>query len=157
MRVIRIRPIAARLAGVVLAAAALLAGTAPGMAGAAMSSPAQHATPAVPVLVGCGGILQVRPRLHKLGCADGNDNWTKMTWSRWSTEALGTGIERMNTCVPDCADGHIKPYHVIIVLWRARALAHPAGTTAYSQATVIYTSKIPAHLPRSRTIALLLH
>jgi hypothetical protein len=136
-----------------LAAAALLGGTLLGLAG---SAPASAAVPATtqPVLVNCVGHGRVKPKGEVLTCADANDALTKMVWSQWATQALGTGTESINTCVPNCAEGHFKHYQVITVLWRQEARTSPAKGRAYTRATIIYTGAVPKGLKQSRTVSL---
>jgi hypothetical protein len=77
-----------------------------------------------------------------------------MTWSQWATQALGTGTESINTCVPNCAEGHFKHYKVITVLWRQEARTSPTKGHAYTRATIIYTGAVPKGLKQSRTVSL---
>jgi hypothetical protein len=135
-----------------LAAAALLGGTLLGLAGSAPASAAPAATQ--PVLVDCVGHGRVEPKSEVLTCADANDSLTKMVWSQWRAQALGTGTEAINTCVPNCAEGHFKHYKVITVLWRQEARKSPDKGQAYSRATIIYTGAVPKGLKQSRTVSL---
>jgi hypothetical protein len=135
------------------AAAAMLGSSLLGLAGSASASAA--AAPAgQPVLVDCVGHGHVKPKSEILTCADANDALTKMAWSQWSAQALGTGTEAINTCVPNCAQGHIKHYKVITVLWRPQARKAPNSGTSYRRATIIYTGQIPKGFTRSRTVSL---
>jgi hypothetical protein len=135
-----------------LAAAALLGGTLLGLAGSAPASAAPAATQ--PVLVDCVGHGRVEPKSEVLTCADANDSLTKMVWSQWRAQALGTGTEAINTCVPNCAEGHFKHYKVITVLWRQEARKSPDKGRAYTRATIIYTGAVPKGLKQSRTVSL---
>jgi hypothetical protein len=136
-----------------LAAAALLGGAVLGLAGSATASTAAPAATR-PVLVDCVGHGRVEPRSEVLTCADANDALTKMVWSRWGAQALGTGTEAINTCVPNCAEGHFKHYQVITVLWRQVARKAPGSGRSFSRATIIYTGQVPKGLTQSRTVHL---
>lgn len=60
-----------------------------------------------------------------------------MKWSQWSGQALGTGTEVVNTCVPSCAAGKLESYPVIVVLWRVKPLSAGANGTYYTRGTAI--------------------
>jgi hypothetical protein len=139
-----------------LAAPVLLS---PALAGLAATSPAAAATAApaparTSVLVDCLGHGRVRPHSQILACADGNDQWTHLRWSRWRAQALATGTEVINTCVPTCVGGTFRRYPVIVVLWRLRPRDRHPHQAFYSRATVIYTMRVPAGFHRSRTLPL---
>src|SRR5450432_1475499 len=120
-----------------LAATAMLGSSLLGLAGSASASTAAPAA-GQPVLVDCLGHGHVKPKSEVLTCADANDALTKMVWSQWATQALGTGSESINTCVPNCAEGHFKHYKVITVLWRQVARKAPNSGSSYSRVTIIY-------------------
>jgi hypothetical protein len=137
-----------------LAAAALAAGTA-GLAVLAGAAPASagappHGTPAaigahrggVPVLVSCTGQAQIAPRRIVLACADADDYLRHMNWAVWSANALGTGTEWIDDCVPDCAHGTFRHYRVLVTLWRVKS-GPAAGQTHFTRLTTIYTHKRP--------------
>jgi hypothetical protein len=136
------------------AATAMLGSSLLGLAGTASASTTAPSAAGPPVLVNCVGHGRVKPRSEILTCADANDALMKMTWSRWSTQALGTGTESINTCVPNCAEGHFKHYPVITVLWRQVARKAPNSGTSYSRATIIYTGQVPKGLTQTRTVDL---
>jgi hypothetical protein len=148
MRFIHTRP----LLGAV-AAMTMLGGT---VLGLAASASAGTAGPAIsgPVLVNCAGHGQVKPASHVLACGDGGAVLTKMVWTQWSAQALGTGAEEVNNCVPTCVGGTFKPYKVITVLWRQEARKSPNSGQAYTRATIIYTGQVPKGSTRSTTVVL---
>lgn len=59
---------------------------------------------------GCGGS----------GCALSGDSTSflsKMTWKSWSdTQALGTGIDKIDGCDPDCAAGRVYSVAAVVTL-----------------------------------------
>lgn len=60
----------------------------------------------VPVIVTCTGKHVVRPASYVQACGDGNSWLGHMKWQRWqSATAYGSGIQTVNDCVPDCAQG----------------------------------------------------
>jgi hypothetical protein len=119
-------------------------------AGPAAADAPPHGTPAAtgahaappPVLLGCAGQGQVAPRRIVLTCADGNDVLRHMSWSVWSSTALGTGTEWISNCVPDCASGTFRHYRVLVNLWRAELLPG-SRDRHYTRLTTIFTHQRP--------------
>jgi len=66
------------------------------------------------------GTFLYRPACHGLGCALSGDSTvilSRMTWSTWSaTEAIGTGIDKLDACDPDCAAGPVYPVRTVVTL-----------------------------------------
>ncbi|MFI5781921.1 hypothetical protein [Nocardia sp. NPDC051570] len=59
----------------------------------------------------------VRPPDLILACADLGVRVEQIDWKTWAADrAEGDGIERANTCDPNCAAGHFitKPVHIIL-------------------------------------------
>jgi hypothetical protein len=148
MKFTLVRPVLGAFAAAAMAGSSLL-----GLAGTASASTAAPAA-GQPVLVNCVGHGLVKPKSEILTCADANDALTKMVWTQWGTQALGTGTESINTCVPNCAEGHFKHYKVITVLWRQEARKSPNSGQAYTRATIIYTGQVPKGLKQGRTVDL---
>jgi len=107
------------------------------LAGAAAS--AQHDV----VMVDCDGKLQTRPSGFVLTCADANDALGGMHWVSWGTQAFGTGTETINSCTPDCADGTLVPYPVLVAAWRPEPLPGHPGVQYFTRVTRIYTANRP--------------
>ena len=60
--------------------------------------------------------LKVRPSTPTMP-ADGNYTITGLRWNGWgSSAARAGGINHVNNCVPDCADGHIRKVRVSVRL-----------------------------------------
>lgn len=146
MKIIRLRK-AALGAAVLIAGAAGAAG--PGVPAGATAHPpaaaprvAGHQPAAAPVLVDCTNQWRRRPHRFVLTCADGNDFLRRLQWARWDTTALGTGVERINDCIPDCAQGTFIRHPVAVVLWRVRVIP---GTSQlhYTRLTTVFTGKRP--------------
>jgi hypothetical protein len=149
MKFTHLRPVLGTFAATALLGSSLL-----GLSGSASASTAAPSASSQPVLVDCLGHGHVKPKSEVLTCADANDALTKMVWSQWATQALGTGSEAINTCVPNCAQGHIKHYPVITVLWRQQARKSPSSGKSYSRATIIYPGQVPKGFTQSRTVHL---
>ena len=134
-----------RLAAVVLVvtAAGLLAGCGSVRAsadlGAAAAAPAQGGV----VMVDCAGKPQTRPSSFVLTCADANDALGGMHWVSWGSQAFGTGTETINTCTPDCADGKLVPYPVLVAAWRPEPRPGHPGVQYFTRVTRIYTANRP--------------
>jgi hypothetical protein len=138
------------LAGAVPAAAATTAETAAVVAAVHQPRPAAHAdrrtgtdwVHAV-VLVNCQHHAVLLPRTFILSCADANDYLTSLRWVSWRAVAYGSGVERVNTCIPNCAAGHVRSYHALITLWRARPRGHGTGQLRFTRLTATYTGARP--------------
>ncbi len=66
------------------------------------------------------GKLLFRPACNGFGCALSGDSTSflsKMTWKTWSdTEAVGTGIDKIDGCSPNCAAGPIYSVATVVTL-----------------------------------------
>jgi hypothetical protein len=66
------------------------------------------------------GKLLFMPACNGFGCALSGDSTTflsKMTWQSWSeTQALGTGIDKIDGCDPNCAAGPIYSVPAVVTL-----------------------------------------
>ena len=106
-----------------------------------------HGVPPVSVkavVVNCAFKEQVRPSNFILTCADANDVLTGLHWVSWSTNAaFATGVEQINNCTPDCADGKFISYPVLVNLWRPEPLSKQLGTLYFSRVTRVYTANRP--------------
>lgn len=101
-----------RSVGLVLAAAIVL-GASPAAVASASSSPA----PPVPRVFTCAGRAVVRPASYVLSCADANQYFNGIHWTRWtSTVAVGTATFVQNTCTPTCAQGSFVRYPASLTL-----------------------------------------
>jgi hypothetical protein len=141
-------------AGTVLASSALVLAVASASPAATATRPAPRPAASVPVLVDCASHARIQPKQIVLACADGNDLLSKMSWSHWGEQALGTGNDVINDCTPTCVGGTFHRFPVITVLWRAEPRAHHPGQRDFTRATIIYTGKVPAGLHRTRTVPL---
>jgi hypothetical protein len=141
-------------AGTVLASSALVFAVASSSPAATSARPAARSAPSLPVLVDCANHARIQPKQIVLACADGNDLLSKMSWSHWGAQALGTGSEVINDCTPTCVGGTFHSFPVITVLWRPEPRAHHTGQLSFTRATIIYTGKVPAGLHRTRTVPL---
>ena len=94
----------------------------------------------------CVNKPQVRPGTFDLFC-DGSGYFTHLTWSTWNASmATATGVEYINNCEPNCAQGHFSHQSVDLIFWRSEPVAHHPGERGYSQMTVLYpNSKTGSH------------
>jgi hypothetical protein len=77
------------------------------------------------------GKLLLQPACNGFGCALSGDSTTflsKMTWKTWSdTEAVGTGIDKIDGCDPDCAAGPIYSVAAVVTLSNPVKVCFPTG------------------------------
>ena len=95
------------------------------------------------VLVNCAHHAVILPRSFTLTCADANDVLTGLSWVSWRNVAFGSGTERINSCIPNCAAGHFHSYHALITLWRAQPRGHGTGQLKFTRLTEVYTGARP--------------
>jgi hypothetical protein len=66
------------------------------------------------------GKMLFEPACNGFGCALSGDSTVflaKMTWQTWSeTEAVGTGIDKLDGCNPDCAAGPVYSVATMVTL-----------------------------------------
>lgn len=116
-----------------------------GLAVAAMTAhaapvPGHHAAAATAAVYDCQNKPVVRPSEFDIFC-DGSRSLTKLSWASWNaTEATGTGVDWIDDCVPNCAQGHWSHQNAVIVLWRPTPVAHHAGQYGFSKMTLLYPS-----------------
>jgi hypothetical protein len=116
-----------------------LAGSLPASAATA-TAPAARPAWAV-VLVNCQHHGVVLPSSFVLSCADGNDFLTNLHWVSWRAVAYGSGVEHVNSCVPNCSAGHFHRFPVLITVWRAVPRGHQQFK--FTRLTAIYPRKRP--------------
>ena len=142
-----------RLQALIAAGLVTVAGTA--AAAVATAGPAA-AGPARVVLVSCTGHGQVRPTRYDIGCMPSSEFVAGLKWTSWRSNAFGSGVLEVNSCVPSCAQGKYVKYPILAVLWRARAWPRHQGRSYFSRLTWIYTGKRPrnGHEPAAQTFTL---
>lgn len=95
------------------------------------------------MLWNCLSQPQVRPASYVLACADGNDELMDLHWTGWVPPgAAGTGVQHLNDCTPNCAEGHFRDYPVDISL-SGGYRATPSLPFAYTEITLTYTGPRP--------------
>jgi hypothetical protein len=66
------------------------------------------------------GKMLFKPACNGFGCALSGDSTSflsKMTWQTWSeTEAVGTGIDKLDGCNPNCAAGPVYQVATVVTL-----------------------------------------
>jgi hypothetical protein len=96
------------------------------------------------VMVNCEFKQQTRPSTFILTCADANDVLAHLHWVSWgSGAAFATGVEQINNCTPNCAEGKFINYPVLVDLWRPEPLRGHPGTFYFSRVTRVYTASRP--------------
>jgi hypothetical protein len=119
------------LAGVSLAAAALLAAF------------AMSASAAAPLKITNCNKAASRPSLLTLTCGDGNTVVKGLSWSSFgATTAQGKGTFVTNTCEPNCVAGKDVSYPV--KLSATGALKCKGGVRVYGKLTLQFTGKAPS-------------
>jgi hypothetical protein len=136
------------------AIAALGLGLGLGLAGPAGASTAQSAphaaqvdsaaVPSKPVVLNCLNKPEVRPGTLVLTCADDGTGLQGMHWTSWTTPlASGYGTFYENDCIPNCAEGHIHYYPVLVMLWGSRAVKGHPGDSSYTETTLVFPGARP--------------
>ena len=121
------------------------AGAAPGPASAssrtvAVASSKASAVKAVPRVLSCLSVPEVRPPSYLMSCADANAAWRNVRWVNWGLKtALGTGDLYQNDCQPNCVSGHFHSYAAKVVL--SEVTQTKKYGPLYSRATFSYTVK----------------
>jgi hypothetical protein len=131
-----------RFAAIALSVTALAAVSVPFAARAATASQAApetsaSAAPSVAVY-DCANQPQVRPRTFDFFC-DGSGSFTGLHWSTWSTSvAAATGVQYVDNCTPNCAQGTWSHRTVDLIFWRSVPVKGHPGQHGYTQMTVLY-------------------
>jgi hypothetical protein len=121
-------------------AATVAAATAGGlMAAGSADAATSHAAAAPAISVyDCANKPVVRPKEFDIFC-DGSGALVKLAWTSWNgTEATGTGVQYVDNCLPNCAQGKWTHENAVVVLWRGEPVAHHKGQKAYSKMTLLY-------------------
>jgi hypothetical protein len=97
------------------------------------------------VVLNCLDKAQVKPGIISLACADDGAGLERLHWTSWTPElASAYGTEWANDCKPNCAQGHIHNYPVLVELWgSATVKGHPAERR-FTEATLTYPKGRPA-------------
>jgi hypothetical protein len=139
---------------------------APGTSAAPSSAPAAPpGTPAAPASVAAAptgtdtflaaaqdlsGSLLHEPACGGYGCALSGDSTaflSNMRWSTWSgTEAVGTGVYKIDDCQPNCAAGTVYAVATVVTLSQPVKVCSSSGTHwVWSHASFTF----PAGLPKA--------
>jgi hypothetical protein len=123
-----------------------------GVAQAAQRPAPRPAPRPMTVIMSCLNRGEIRPASYMIACGDGSQFLGKLHWASWTPGiASGTGRYYLNQCVPNCAQGKFLNSQVLVVLWRPAAVPHRPRLRAFTQLTLIYTGKRPAHTAQSFT------
>lgn len=83
-----------------------------------------------------------RPKAVTLTCGDGNTALSGLRWSSFGgASADARGTLRMNTCMPNCAQGKAVSYPVTVRAYDQRTCK--AGLRVYNKLTLQFTGRTP--------------
>jgi hypothetical protein len=100
------------------------------------------------VLANCEGQPVVRPTTYRFGCFDALNTMKDLQWTTWGQTATATGIEELNSCVPDCAPSRTTDYPVSIQLSGSGSRVTSSGTLhVYLYVTITYSGTMPTLQP----------
>jgi len=126
-----------------------------GFAGAAPSSAAAvtraGSTAAAPhyVVLNCTDKAQVKPGTIVLACADNGMGLVHMQWTSWTAHlASGYGTLYEKNCTPNCAEGRIIDYPVIVTAWGSAGVTGHPSERRYTELTLTFpgTSRPPVYV-----------
>lgn len=127
---------------VTLAAGALLTAAMTTASASPPTASVSHRT--APVLVDCEFKKNVRPADFILACGDGNSRLIGLAWVKWDSEsALAEGVNVVNDCVPYCAKGVFRSYHVTVRLDRPAQWKKNSAVKRYTRLSVTYDDARP--------------
>lgn len=134
----RLFAIALPAAVAVAAGAAMIPLSANASAAGAHAGARPHAGGSPYAVYDCANKPQVRPGQFDIAC-DGADSLAKMRWTEWDgSRAVGSGVNWVNNCDPNCVGGKFSKQNVIVILWRPEAVRGHKGHFAYSKLTLLY-------------------
>jgi hypothetical protein len=88
----------------------------------------------------CGSKPVAAPPTFILACADDGIGVQDLHWASWTPKlASGYGVFWENDCTPDCADGHLRYYPSLEVLWGSATVQGYPADRRYTELTVIFT------------------
>lgn len=151
--------IAAAATGLLAGAFALLTGAgahaapqhagntaAPAASNVVRTSAASGAARQARVVLDCRGQSRVRPSKLVLTCADANDQLTKLHWVHWGPKlAAGYGVEVVNNCKPNCAEGSFVSHNVLVTFYGSQAWkggGHSPGASARYTKAMVYPGEV---------------
>jgi hypothetical protein len=92
--------------------------------------------------------------VYDIGCAPSQEFMSGLRWVSWKSVAFGSGVLKVNNCIPTCAQGKFVSYPILTVLWAAKPWPHHAGRDYFSRLTWIFTGKRPGRAPVTQTFTL---
>lgn len=70
-----------------------------------------------------------------------------MTWQSWTaSEAIGTGMYKLDDCQPDCAQGTVHAVPVVVTFSQPVKACHPAVRWFWSHASFTFPKGLPKAL-----------
>lgn len=102
-------------------------------------------------LAGCGDKPSYKPKKVIIACGDGAFVVIKLEWSKWSRKtAIGSGIAKVNTCEPNCAEGKFKSYGVKLTAGKPTQCGK--GDRQFIRLTYTFTGKKPKGVKRTESV-----
>jgi hypothetical protein len=98
------------------------------------------------------GKMLFKPACNGFGCALSGDSTvflSKMTWQTWSdTKAVGTGIDKLDGCNPDCAAGPVYSVATVVTLSNPVKVCTSSGVPhmVWTKASFRYPHGLPRAL-----------
>ena len=98
------------------------------------------------------GKMLFKPACNGFGCALSGDSTvflSKMTWQTWSdTKAVGTGIDKLDGCNPDCAAGPVYSVATVVTLSNPVKVCTSSGVPhmVWTKASFRYPHGLPKAL-----------
>ncbi len=97
---------------------------------------------------------QTAPATVTLTCGDGNTYLTGLRWTHWNTgTASASGTLNVNTCEPNCADGHLETFPASLQVSGAKACGR-SHKVQYTKASLVLSGKRPSGVARKTSYAL---
>ncbi len=86
-----------------------------------------------------------------VSCADAGFQVSGLAWAQWTTRlANGSGVARVNNCVPNCAFGTFHAYPVLVTLSQPR-FCRNTGYVQFQRMTLFFSAQRPPTLPGRTT------
>jgi len=113
------------------------------LASTLVASGAMTASAAAPVKITNCVKASSRPSVLTLTCGDGNTVLRGLRWSSFGgASAQARGTLEMNTCSPNCAQGGVVSYPVVVKANAPRTCK--AGLRVYDKVTLQFTGRAPS-------------
>jgi len=96
------------------------------------------------VVLNCEMTAQTMPGSYVLACADDGAGLQRRHWTSWTSQlASGYGTEYENDCQPNCAEGHLRHYRALVMLWGSGTVSGHLAERRYTEVTIVYPAARP--------------